>query len=129
MNRPVAVTILAILALIAGILAVLDVLRLLGILPIGSLGPINFFGVSILGAILAAIVAVIWFWAARGLWNLDPQAWLFVVVIAVLYLIFDVIAIIGGTSVQAVLPSIVISGLALILGLIPSTKAAFGQQS
>ena len=129
MNRPVAVTILAILAVIAGILAVLDVLRLLGILPVASLGPMNFFGVSILGAILAAIVAVIWFWAARALWNLDPQGWLFIVAIAALYLIFDVIAIIGGTPFQSVLPSIVISGLALILGLIPSTKAAFGQQN
>ena len=127
MNRPIAVTILAVLAAIAGILAVLDVLRLLGILPIAALGPMNFFGVSILGAILAAIVAVIWFWAARGLWNLDPQAWLFVVSIAVIYLIFDVIAIIGGSSFQSVLPSIVISGLALILGLLPGTKDAFGQ--
>ena len=127
MNRPIAVTILAILAAIAGILAVLDVLRLLGILPIAALGPMNFFGVSIIGAILAAIVAIIWFWAARGLWNLDPQAWLFVVVIAILYLIFDVIALIGGTPIQAMLPSIVVSGLALILALIPGTKDAFGQ--
>jgi hypothetical protein len=127
MNRPIAVTVLAILAAIAGILAVVDVLRYLGILPIAALGPIDFFGVSILGAILAAVVAVIWFWAAVKLWNLDPQGWLFVVVIAVIYLIFDVVAILGRSSFQAMLPSIIVSGLALILGILPSTREAFGQ--
>jgi hypothetical protein len=127
MNRPLAVTLLAILAAIAGILAVLDVLRYLGILPIAALGPVNFFGVSILGAIMAGIVAAIWFWAAVKLWNLDPQGWLFVVVIAIVYLVFDFVAILGGSSFQSMLPSIVISGLALILGILPSTREAFGQ--
>ena len=127
MNRPLAVTLLAILAAIAGILAVVDVLRFLGLLPIVALGPVDFFGVSILGAIMAGIVAAIWFWAAAKLWNLDPQGWLFVVVIAAVYLIFDLVAILGGSSFQSVLPSILVSGLALILGILPSTKEAFGQ--
>jgi len=127
MNRPLAVTILAIVAVIAGLLAVLDVLRYLGFLPIVALGPLEFFGVSILGAILAGIVAVIWFGVARQLWSLDPRGWLFVVVIAVVYLIFDFVAILGGSTFQAVLPSLAVNGLALILGLLPSTKAAFGQ--
>jgi hypothetical protein len=127
MKRPIAVTILAILAVIAGILAALDVLRYLGILSIATLGPIDFFGVSILAAIMAGIVAAIWFWAAVKLWNLDPQGWLFVVVIAAGYLIFDLVAILGGSSFQAMLPSIVVSALALILGILPGTKEAFGQ--
>jgi hypothetical protein len=127
MNRPFTGTLLALLAALAGVLAIGDVLRYLGILPIISLGPVEFFGVSILGAILAAVVAVIWFWAARGLWNMDPQAWLFVVVIAVVYLIFDVIAIIGGSSFQAMLPSIIVSALALILAVLPSTREAYQQ--
>ena len=82
MNRPIAATILAILAVIAGVIAILDVLRYLGLLPILQLGEMEFFGISILGAILAGIVALIWFGVARGLWNLDPQSWTFVVVIA-----------------------------------------------
>ena len=127
MNRPLAGTLLALLAALAGVLAIGDVLRYLGLLPIISLGPVDFFGQSFLGAILAGIVAVIWFWAARGLWNMDPQAWLFVVVIAVIYLIFDVLAIIGGSSFQAMLPSIVVSALALILGVLPSTREAYQQ--
>jgi hypothetical protein len=127
MNRPIAVTVLVVLAVIGALLAVLDVLRYLGILPLASLGEIDFFGTSILGAIIAAIVAAIWFWAARGAWNLDPQAWLFMVSIAAIYLIFDIVAIIGGSDFQAMLPSLIVSGLALILGLLPGTKEAFGQ--
>jgi len=128
MNRPLAATILAILAVFAGIIAILDVLRYLGLLPIASLGPMKFFGFSFIGAILAGIAALIWFWAARGLWNLDPEAWLFVVVIAIMYLIFDFVAWIGGTSLQAMLPSIVVNGLALILALLPGTQSAYGRK-
>ena len=127
MNRPFSATLLAILAALAGLLAIVDVLRYLGLVSWFNIGPVEFFGQSIIGAILAGIVAVIWFWAARGLWNLDEQAWLFVVVIAIVYLIFDFVAILGDSSFQAMLPSIVVSGLALILALLPSTQKAFGR--
>lgn len=73
MQRPIAVTIMAILAVIVGLVAVLDALRYLGLLPIAMLGPLNFFGVSFIGAIMAGIVALIWFWVALRLWNLDPR--------------------------------------------------------
>ncbi|HIE54136.1 MAG TPA: hypothetical protein EYP90_02955 [Chromatiaceae bacterium] len=79
MNRPIAVTILAILAVIAGIIAILDTLRYLNILPIASLGPLNFFGFSFIGAIMAGIVALIWFWDAKMLWTLDPRGWTFTI--------------------------------------------------
>ena len=48
------------------------------------------------------------------------------VVIAVFYLILLLLAWIGASSWQAVAPGIIVSGLALILGMLPSTKAAFG---
>ncbi len=127
MNRPIAVTILTILAVVAGIVAILDVLRYLGVLPITVLGDLEFFGVSFLGAIMAAIVAGIWFWAAKMLWTLEPRGYIFTVSISLIYLIFDILAIIGGTSWQAMLPSLIITGLAFILCLLPGTKAAFGQ--
>jgi hypothetical protein len=73
-NRRIAATVLTVLAVIAALLVVLDVLRYLGILPLASLGEIDFFGTSVLGAIIAAFVAAIWFWAARGTWNIDPWA-------------------------------------------------------
>jgi hypothetical protein len=127
MNRPISAVILTVLAVLAGILAVLDVLRYLGILPIASLGEVKFFGASILGAIFAAMVAAIWFWAAQKLWNLDPQGWQFVVLVCIFYLAFDLVAIISGTPVQAMIGSIVVTVLALIIALLPGTKAAYQQ--
>ena len=127
MNRPIAVTILTILAVVAGIVAILDVLRYLGVLPITILGDLEFFGVSFLGAIMAAIVAGIWFWAAKMLWTLEARGYIFTVSISLIYLIFDILAILGGTSWQAMLPSLIITGLAFILCLLPGTKVAFGQ--
>lgn len=130
-QRPFAVTLLAIIAGLAGVVAVLDTLRYLGLLPftIPFFGTeVSFFGVSIFGAILAGIVAVIWFWAAGKLWNLDPQGWTFVVVIAIVYIIFDVLAILGGTPINSMWISLGLTVLALILGLLPGTRAAFGQK-
>jgi hypothetical protein len=83
--------------------------------------------VSILGALLAGVVALIWFSTARQLWNLDPRGWRFVITIALLNLIFLAIAVLGQTSFSAVLPSMLLSLAALALALLPSTKAAFGQ--
>lgn len=130
-QRPFAVTLLAIIAGLAGVVAVLDTLRYLGLLPftIPFFGTeVQFFGVSIFGAIMAGIVAVIWFWAAGKLWNLDPQGWSFVVVIAIVYIIFDVLAIFGGTPISSMWISLGLTVLALILGLLPGTRAAFGQK-
>jgi hypothetical protein len=62
---------------------------------------------------------------ARGLGDLDSQAWLFVVIIAIFHLVFDAIALIGGTPIQAMLRFIVVPGLALILALLHYTKEAF----
>ena len=126
-SRSVGAGILAIIAAAAGVVAVIDVLRYLGLLPAVTFGPLEFFGFSFFGAIMAAIVAAIWFWAANKLWNQDEQGWLFVVVIAIVYLIFDLIALIAGTPFWSLAPSILINALALIIAFLPGTKAAFGR--
>lgn len=124
-RRTAAITILAVVAGIAGLWAALDVLRYLNILPIAQLGPLNLYTVNWLGAIFAGILALIWFMVARELWTLDPRGWLFVVIIAVFNLILYGLSWLGASSFNAVLPGLVINGVALILGLLPSTKAAF----
>lgn len=124
MNRPAAATMLTIVAVIAGIIAVIDAMRYISLM----FSPLNFFGSPFLGAILAGIVAIIWFSVAAQLWNLDPRGWMFVVVIAIVYLIFDVMAIIGGTPIEAMWLSITVSVIALIMALLPKTRASFGQQ-
>lgn len=126
-HRNFAIVLLTILAVIGGLLAVWDTLQYFGWAPY-SLGNLTFYSPTTnwLGGILSIIVALIWFSVAGQLWNLNPQGWLFVVVIAVFYLIMLLLAWIGQSSWQAVAPGIIVSGAALILGLLPSTKAAFG---
>jgi len=130
-QRPFAVTLLTVIAVLAGIVAVIDVLRYLGLLPITIpfFGvELSFFGFSIFGAILTGIVAAIWFWVAARLWNLDPQGWLFVVVISTVHIIFQVVALLGGAPLSALWLSLGLPVLTLILGLLPGTRAAFGQR-
>ena len=126
-QRDAAVVILAALAVVSGILEVIDVLRHLGILPLGEVFGLQFYGVSWLGALLSGIVAVIWFSVARQLWNLEPRGWMFVVVIAVLNLVLLFAAVLGNSTFQSVSLGVVVNAAALILALLPSTKAAFGQ--
>ncbi|WP_374688238.1 hypothetical protein [Promineifilum sp.] len=127
-QRPLAVTILAVMALVAGILALVDALRLFDLFrPTDDL---EFFSptLTIFGAVLAIIVALIWFSTARQLFNLDPRGWMFVVVISIIMIVFEVVAILGGTSFGAVLASLVVPVVTLILAFLPGTQAAFGQK-
>lgn len=122
MKRTAAIYILALIAVIAGIVAIIDTLRYMQWL----FSPMSFLGAPLFGGILSGLVAIIWFWAAARIWNVDPQGWIFMVTIAAIYLIMDVVALIAGTPIELLLPSIFITGLALIVGLLPSTKSEFG---
>ena len=126
-HRTLAVIILAALAVIAGILALLDAARYMGWLPIATLGEMKFVLPSAqwFAAIMSAIVGVIYFVVAWWIWNLNPSGWLFVVVISIINLIFLFLAILGQTTITAVALEVIINAAALILALIPSTKAAF----
>jgi hypothetical protein len=61
------------------------------------------------------------------LWRLQPGGWLFVVALSALNLIFAFLSMLGDSSLEAMLPAIVVNGLILIYGLLPGTKEAFGQ--
>ena len=76
---------------------------------------------------MSLLLAGIWFWVARKLYDLDPQGWLFVVSIAVINLIFLLMALLGNSTFSAILPGVVLNVIALVIGMLPSTKAAFGQ--
>ena len=126
-KRPFGVTILAILAAIAAIIAIIHTLQMLHLFPIrGPFGVFTFFTFDLLGAILWGILALIYIWVTSKLWNLDPQGWLFVAALAALNLILAVISILGQSTWQAMLPSIIVNGLILLYALLPSTKEAFG---
>lgn len=119
-HRNAAVVILAIIAGVAGIVALYDTFQYLHFV-----GGLNFFGSPWLGAILSFIVALIWFSVAQQLWSLNPQGWLFIVIIAIIDLALLLLSLLGSSSWSNIMPGVVISGLALILALLPSTKAAF----
>jgi hypothetical protein len=125
-KRPFGVTLLALLAGVAAVVAVVHTLQMLHLFPIsGPFGEAHFFTFDLLGALLWGVMAAIYIWVFRMLWNLNPQGWLFVVVIAVFNLIMAVLSIIGDSTWQSMLPALLVNGLILIYGILPGTKAAF----
>jgi hypothetical protein len=128
-SRPIGVTIIAILAILAAIMAFIHALQMIGLFPINIPGfGWKFFGaISWLGGIMWAILGLIYLWVFRMLWNLNPQGWLFVVVVATFNLILAVVSILGASTFGAMLPSILFNGIILLYSLTPGVKNAFGQ--
>jgi len=129
-KRPLAVTIMGIIAVIAGIIVLLEALLFFGVGFAGLLR-LNFFGVAWLAGILSLIVALIWLTTARQLFTLAPRGWMFVVVIAIITLVINVIGLLDNSSTNTVNSlwwSFIAPALALILAFLPGTRAAFGQK-
>ena len=126
MNRPIGVTILAILSGFLAILAILATLNWLGFIPWFGPGPaIRTF--NLWYALLWGLLAWVYIWLTRMLWNVDKSAWLFLAVITVFNLILGFITIITSnmptTDVTTV--SIVVNTLILIYIMLPGVKDAF----
>ncbi|MFC2054823.1 hypothetical protein ACFLV7_11110 [Chloroflexota bacterium] len=127
-SRPFGITVLAILAGIAAFLAIIHTLQMLHLFPIrGPLGVFSFFTFDLLGALMWGLMAAIYIWVVRMLWNLNPQGWLFLVIISIFNLILAFVSVLGNSSFQAMLPSILINGVILLYCLLPGTKESFGQ--
>lgn len=125
-KRPFGVTLLAILAAVAAVVAIIHTLQMLHLLPIsGPFGEAHFFTFDALGALLWGVMAAIYIWVFRMLWNLNAQGWLFIVVVAVLNLIVAALSILGNSTWQSMMPALLVNGLILIYGMLPGTKAAF----
>lgn len=126
-KRTIWIWILIVVAVLIAISNLVDAARYMGWLPIAALGDLNFFmpSASWLGALMAVVVAAIWLWAAKKLYDLDPRGWLFVVAIAVINLIVLFLALIGDNTFTDILPGVVLNVAALVIGMLPSTQAAF----
>src|SRR5437588_13035353 len=89
-ERPIGVTILAILAGIAAVLAAIHALQFLGILPffIGSSGyKVQAF--SFWYALMDGLLVWVYICLAQMFWRVERQAWFFLVMITMFYLIPD----------------------------------------
>lgn len=125
-KRPFGITLLALLAGAAFVVAVIHTLQMLHLFPIrGPFGEARFFTFDLVGALLWGLMAAIYLWVFRMLWNLNPQGWLYIVVVAVLNLILAVMSLIGASSFQAMLPSLIVNGLILAYAMLPGTKSTF----
>jgi hypothetical protein len=123
--RPLGVTILAFLAILGAINALIYTLQMLHIIPV-FIGPVAFFTFSLIGAFFWGLLFFIWLWVFRMLWEVNPQGWMFMMMLSVLNLVFGIINVIGASSWQAMAPIIIVSGLVLIYCMMPGTKEAFG---
>jgi hypothetical protein len=124
-ERPIGVTILAFLAILGAVNALIYTLQMLHLIPT-YLGPIAFYQFSLIGAFFWGLLFFIWLAVFRMLWEVQPQGWMFMVLIAIFNLIYGIICVLGGSSWEAMAPIIIISGLILIYCLLPGTKQAFG---
>jgi hypothetical protein len=123
-ERPLGITILAILALIVAAGALIVTLQMLHLLPI-YVGQLHFWTFDFWGALLWGILFLIYLWVFRMLWSVNPQGWLFMVIISGLNLILAFLSHSGRIHWDAMSVAIIINGLILIYCLLPSTKRAF----
>jgi hypothetical protein len=125
-RRPLSVTILAVLAGLACVVDGLTALLFLSVLPIADFGTTGFFGQALLGAVLCTILALIWGWVTIGLWNLSFHAWEFLIVFALVNVVYGAIALIGSTPWLVILPGMLASVLILVYSVSSGINEVFG---
>ena len=126
-ERPIGVTILAILAGIAAVLAAIHALQFLGILPffIGSSG-YKVHAFSFWYALMYGLLVWVYIWLAQMLWRVERQAWLFLVMFTMFYLILDFFALFGATTWGDVAVSVILNAVILLYCMLPGVRSAFG---
>ncbi len=125
-KRPFGVTVLAILAGIAAVLAVVHFLQAIGLLPY-MIGPIAIRGFNLWNALMWALMIWVWVWLVKMLWDVDPQAWLFLAVISIFNLVFNFVLMLGAANWTDVSLSTLVNIIILAYVMLPSTRKAFGQ--
>ena len=126
-SRPIGVTILALLAGVAAIVTIFHTLQWLGIFKVDVL----WFSVrtfNLFYALMYGLLALIYIWLMRMLWNVDYQGWLFVVVLSTLNLILLVASLLFDSAIafEDIALNVAVNALILIYGMLPGTREAFG---
>ena len=126
-ERPVGVTILTILAGIAAVLAAVHALQFLGIIPffVGPVGyKVHYF--SFWYALMYGLLVWVYIWLTMALWRVEPQAWMFLVIVTMFYLILDFFSLFGATTWDDVAISVILNGIILLYCMLPGVRSAFG---
>jgi hypothetical protein len=125
-KRPIAVTVLAVLACVALALAIVHLLQALGIVPY-VIGQNYVHDFSLWYVLMWALMIWIWVWVIQALWSVNPEAWLFLLIVSGFNLTFDFINMIFTPTATTDLSASFILNL-VIFGytLMPRTKRAFG---
>ena len=112
-HRPLGATILAILAGLAAIFAGIHLLQALGIIPY-FIGPASFRDFNLWYAIMWGLMVWVYIWLVQMLWQVRPEAWMFLAVITVFNLIVGFVSMIGVTTWSDVSMSIILNAIVLI---------------
>jgi hypothetical protein len=123
-KRPFGVTVLAALAVVAAVIAAIHTLQFLGILPF-FLGPVSVRTFSLFYALMWGLMVWIYIWLVQMLWNVDRQAWLFLVIITIFNLCMDFVAVIQPNNPQDLGVSIFLNAIILIYCMLPSVRRSF----
>jgi hypothetical protein len=126
MKRPFGITILAILSGILTVYAVINTFQWLGFFPwLGAGPPIRTF--SLWYALMYGLLAWVYLWLTKMLWDVEEVAWLFLAVISIFNLTLNFVSLIGNTSWEDVALSTILNGLILIYIMLPGVRKAFGR--
>ena len=125
-ERPFGVTVLAILAGVAAVLAAIHTLQFLGIFKF-DVGFLSVRYTNFWYALMWGLLVWVYIWLVQMLWNVNPQAWLFLVVITTFNLIMNALYLVGPeTTFNMLSVSTLVNALILIYCMLPGVKKAFG---
>jgi len=124
-SRPIGVTILAVLAGILALFAAVHTLQALGIFPY-VVGPFSIRSFSLFYAIMWGLLVWIYIWLIQMLWQVNPSAWMFLVIISIFNLTFDFVVMLGDNTWSDVALSFILNALILVYCMLPGVRADFG---
>ena len=127
-ERPIGVTILAVLAGIAAVIAAYHTLQFLGIFQFRA-GPFSFRDFNLFGALMYGLLVWVYVWLVQMLWNVDPSAWLFLVIITIFNLILAFVGMIGAGDWADFGWSVFLNAIVLIYCMLPGVRRAFGTEA
>jgi len=60
------------------------------------------------------------------LWRIEPQAWVFLVIVTMFYLILDFFSLFGTNTWEDVAVSVIVNAIILLYCMLPGVRSAFG---